>query len=186
MESEELFKQNYAKILISLLDGAKNMSELQKEIKNYMSLSKTILELEKKGFVKTYEVIEGRKIKYVELTERGKVVAEALKKADWLANLPPEQIERFAQMKAFIHINSYEDHVTLKEVHLGQSRIVNVFVRPKGDTIYFYCDYDDSDDCEHVELMFADIELSDYLRGWLQKNGYHLAKKYQKYVDKYW
>lgn len=162
------------------------MSELQKEIKNYMSLSKTILELEKKGFVKTYEVIEGRKIKYVELTERGKVVAEALKKADWLANLPPEQIERYAQMKAFIHINSYEDHVTLKEVQLGQSRIVNVFVKPKGDTIYFYCDYDDSDDCEHVELMFADIELSDYLRGWLKKNGYHLAKKYEKYVDKYW
>ncbi len=113
-------------------------------------------------------------------------MAEALKKAEWLAKLPPEMIERFAQMKAYIHINSYDDHVTLKEVHLGQSRIINVFVRPRGEEIYFYCDYDDSDDCEHVELMFADIELSDYLKGWLSKNGYRIAKKYQKYVDKYW
>ena len=186
MESEGLFKQNYAKIMIALLDGPKNMSELQNIIKNYMTLSKTVLELESKGFVKSKDVVEGRKIKYVELTERGRVVAEALKKAEWLAKLPPEKIERLANTKAFIHVNSYEDHVTLKEVHLGQSRIVNVFVRPKGNKIYFYCDYDDSDDCEHIEIMFADLEISDYLRSWLNKNGYKLAKKYQKYVDKYW
>ena len=186
MEDSDLFKQNYAKLMIALLNGPKNMSELQKSIKNYMTLSKTILELENRGFVKTYEVVEGRKVKYVELTDRGKIVAEALKKAQWVANLPPEKVERFAQMKAFIHINTYEDHVTFQEVQLGESRIINVYVRPRGKIIYFYCEYHDSDDCEHVEVMFADPDISDYIREWINKNGYKLAKKYQKYVEKYW
>ncbi len=186
MQQEGIFKQNYAKILIALLDNKKKMSELHNVVKNYTVLSKMILELENRGFVSTKEVIDKRKIKYVELTPKGKVVAEALKKAEWLAKLPPEQIERFAQMKAFIHINTYEDHVTIKEISLGSSRIINVFVKPRADTIYLYCDYDDSDDCEHVEYLFADPEISDYLRSWLKKNGYKLAKKYQKYVEKYW
>ena len=187
MEKDDVLrKKNIVPLLTSLLDGKKKMSELLKVIPNYMTIKAYISDLEEEGYVKTEEKFEGRKVIYVELTERGRVVAEALKKAEWLANLPPDKIEKFANIKAYIHINSYEDHVTLKEIHLGETRIINVYVKPKGNVIYFYCDYHDSDDCEHVEVMFGDPDISDYIRDWLNKNGYKLAKKYQKYVEKYW
>ena len=181
-----LQKPNASIVLIELLSGKKKMTELQEKVKNYASLKLLVLELEKKGYVKIEGSTEGKRVIYVSLTKKGRIVAEALKKAQWLANLPLEKIERFAQMKAFIHINTYEDHITLKEIHLGESHIIDVFVRLKGDVLYLYCDYDKTDDCEHIEVIFADLELSDYLREWLKKNGYKLAKKYQKYVDKYW
>lgn len=179
------------KILFGLLDGDKKISYfLPITNDSYHTLRNKIRKLEDAGLIKREEKKrygdKGPKIIIISLTEKGRIVAEALKKAEWVANLPPEKIEKFARIKAYIHINSYDDHVTLKEVHLGESRIINIYVKPRGNLIYFYCDYHDSDDCEHVEIMFADPDISDYIRDWLNKNGYKLAKKYQKYVNKYW
>ena len=80
----------------------------------------------------------------------------------------------------------YEDHVSIYDIHMGEARIVDIYVRLKGDTVYFYCNMHQSDDCYHIQYMFHDVEISDFIRSWINKNGYKLAKKYQKYVDEYW
>ncbi len=188
-DKNSLDEKHASTILKELLKADKPvyLSSLQTTIKNYYALQNTVLKLAEDGYIQIIEdEYRGRPAKLLELTEKGKAVAEALKQAEWLSKLPPEKIEQFAQMRALIHVNMYEDHVSVQDIHLGKVRIVNVFVRPKGEIIHFYCDFHDSDDCYHVEYLFADAHLSEYIQGWLKRNGYRLAEKYEKYVEKYW
>ena len=83
-------------------------------------------------------------------------------------------------------MNIYKDHITIMDIHMGESRIANIYAKPRGDEIYFWCDLHEDTDCYHIEYMFADPDLSDFIRNWIEKNGFKLPKKYQKYVEKYW
>ena len=173
-------------LLIKLLDGAKKITDLREIIKNYPSLQKEIMTLEAEGYVKREEKIERQRVVYVSLTDKGRAVAEKLKEVEWTAKLSPEDLERFKNMRALLHVNIYEDHVTIMDIHLGKSRIANVYARLKGDKVFFWCDLCEDTDCYHIEYMFADYKLSDFIRSWINKNGYKLSKKYEKYVEKYW
>ena len=163
------------------------MSQLQESaIKNYATLKLTIIDLEKDGYVKTREVFEGRKTIYVTLTEKGMAVAEKLKEAEEVAKMNPEEIEKFKNLHALEHFNVYEDHITLTDISMKGVRYVNIYAKPRGDVLYFWCEDHDADDCYHIGYVFFDTKLREFVRDWLNKNGYKLAKKYQKYVDKYW
>ena len=188
-----LSKPYLAEIIKKIADegGEVNISSLLKITKhNYHVLKNKIRELENHGFVSTEERKrygdKGPKTIVVSLTERGKVVAEQLRNAEKLAKLTPEEIERFKRMRALIHVNVYEDHITIMDIGWEDERVVNIYARPKGDVVYFWCDVDEDTDCYHIQYMFANPKLSDFVRAWIERNGFKLAKIYQKYVDKYW
>ena len=179
------------KILYELLDGDKKISHFLPIANNsYHTLRNKIKKLKEAGLIKTMEKRrygdKGPKTIVVSLTERGKVVAEQLRNAEKLAKLTPEEIERFKRMRALIHVNVYEDHITIMDIGWEDERVVNIYARPKGDVVYFWCDVDEDTDCYHIQYMFANPKLSDFVRAWIERNGFKLAKIYQKYVDKYW
>ncbi|MCD6275449.1 MAG: PadR family transcriptional regulator [Thermoplasmata archaeon] len=179
----------YAKsILIRLLNERESIpiTKFLDIASSYYALKNTISDMEKDGLVKIEEKVLGRKMIFVSLTEKGRAVAEQLKRAEQISKLSPEELERFKNMRGLIHINIYKDHITVMDVHMGEKRIANIYARPRGDEIYFWCDLHEDVDCYHIEYMFADPDLSDFIHNWIDENGFKLPKKYQKYVDKYW
>ena len=183
---EVIKKPNASIVLTELLKGKKKMTELQEKVKNYASLKLLILNLEREGYVKIEEPEEGKKVIYVSLTEKGRAVAEKLKEAERVAKLSDEELEKFRNLHALEHFNVYEDHVTLTDISMEGVRYVNIYARTRGETVYFYCEMHDSDDCYHVGYLFFDEKLRSFVKEWIEKNGYKLAKKYDKYVEKYW
>ncbi len=188
MEQFKSLDEKYAKsILLYLLKkGEVLQKDLSHIVKNLRSLKQILDSLEDDGLITITEKIIGRRAYYISLTDKGRVVAEQLRNAEKLAKLTPEEIERFKRMRALIHVNVYEDHITIMDIGWEDERVVNIYARPKGDVVYFWCDVDEDTDCYHIQYMFANPKLSDFVRGWIEKNGFKLAKIYQKYVDKYW
>ena len=175
-------------ILVKLLEGDEPvpLSDLQIFVKNYYALKNTIEDLEKDDLVKKEEKVMGRKTIYVSLTEKGQAVAEKLKEAEEVARMEPKDIEKYRNLHALEHFNIYEDHVTITDISMQGVRYVNIYARPKGNVLYFYCEECGSDDCYHIGFIFFNSKLREFVKKWINNNGYKLAKKYQKYVEKYW
>lgn len=193
-EQSELPDEKYVNsILVKLLEYNKPVTAyelLSITARNYNVLMKRLRLLEDRGYVEIKETKQhgskGRKVYLIRLTEKGRIVAEALKKAEWTAKLTHDELEKFKNLRALIHVNIYEDHITVMDIHMGHSRIANIYAKPKGHEVYFWCDLHDDTDCYHIEYMFADPKLSDFIRSWIEKNGFKLSKKYGKYVERYW
>lgn len=173
-------------ILFELVQGPKKMTELNKIIKNYPSLQKEIMTLESYGYVKREEKYERQRVVYVSLTEKGRAVAEKLKEAEQVSKLSDEELEKYKNLHALEHFNVYEDHVTITDISMEGVKYVNIYARPRGEVLYFYCEECGKDDCYHIGYLFFDTKLSKFIKDWINKNGYKLAKKYEKYVEKYW
>ncbi len=175
-------------ILIMLLESKEPspLTEFQKYIKNYYALKNTVEELAKDGFVTIEEKIMGRKTIFVSLTAKGRAVAKKLREAEEVAKVKPEDLEKYKNLHALQHFNMYEDHITITDISMEGVRYVNIYARPKGETLYFYCEMHDSDDCYHIGYIFFDKKLREFVKKWVEKNGYKLAKKYEKYVEMYW
>ena len=186
MKKEVLKKPNAGIALTALLSGKKKMTDLHQEVRNYASLKLLVLELEKEGYVKTEESEEGRKTIYVSLTEKGRAVAERLQEAEKIAKMESGELEKYQNLHALEHFNVYEDHITLTDISMEGIRYVNIYAKPRGETLYFYCEMHDSDDCYHIGYIFFDSKLKEFVKKWINTNGYNLAKKYEKYVEKYW
>ena len=186
VKKEVLQKPNAGIVLTSLLSGKKKMTDLHQEVRNYASLKLLVLELEKEGYVKTEESEEGKKTIYVSLTEKGRAVAEKLKEAEEVAKMEPGEIEKYKNLHALQHFNMYEDHITITDISMEGVKYVNIYARPRGEILYFYCDDCGKDDCYHIGYLFFDSKLREFVKKWINTNGYKLAKKYEKYVEKYW
>lgn len=184
---EVLRNKNASAVLINLLKGEMKMSQLQESaIKNYSTLKLTVIDLENEGYVKTRDVFEGRKTIYVSLTEKGRAVAEKLKEAEEVAKMEPGEIEKYKNLHALQHFNMYEDHITITDISIQGVKYVNIYARPRGEILYFYCEDCGKDDCYHIGYLFFDSKLREFVKKWVEKNGYKLAPKYEKYVEKYW
>ncbi len=163
---------NAAAVLISLLEGEKKMSQLQKAIKNYSTLKLTVMDLEKEGYVKTREVTEGRKIIYVSLTQKGKAVAEKLKEVEEVAKMTPEELEeRRKNLHWIVDINTYADHVTGYDIHNGKKEIFNVWLKMNGKYLTLYCDKCHSESCYHVLWALQDPYVGDKIREIAKEKG---------------
>ncbi|ADD08804.1 winged helix-turn-helix transcriptional regulator [Candidatus Aciduliprofundum boonei] len=166
MEKDSIWKKkNIVPLLTSLLDGKKKMSELLKVIPNYMTIKAYISELEEKGYVKTQEKFEGRKVIYVELTEKGRAVAEKLKEAEEVITMTPEELE--AQRKRIhwiVDINTYADHITAYDIHDGKKETFNIWLKPNGKYLLLYCDRCHSYDCYHIDWAVHDPVIGPELK----------------------
>ena len=111
----------------------------------------------------------GRKSYQISLTPKGRQVAEQLKKAEEAAsgivihedegrieisNVPEEWKEKWKHLHALIHVNVYDDHVTIMETNhegTGKERIFNIYIRENGHgQLRLWCELDESFDCYHI------------------------------------
>ena len=188
MEQFKSLDEKYAKsILLYLLKkGEVLQKDLSHIVRNLRSLKQILDSLEADGLITITEKIIGRRAYYISLTDKGRAVAEKLREVEKISKIPPEELEKYKRIHVLQHFNVYEDHITLTDISLEGVRYVNIFARPRGDLLYFWCDMHEDTDCYHIGYLFVDEKLRSFINEQLEKNGFKLAPIYKKYVEKYW
>ena len=149
--------------------GKIKKTDLSEIIPNPQTYNRMVDELYKADLVSIEEKIMGRKTVILSLTEKGREVAEQLKKAEAAAkgltiheeegrieikNVPEEWKEKWKNLRALFHVNVFEDHVTIMETNhegTGRERIFNIYVRENGQGhLRLWCEADESFDCHHI------------------------------------
>ena len=161
------------RILLYLLEkGHIKKTDLLEVISSSDSLSKSLRKMEEEGLIVIVTKIIGRKMIFIELTQKGIKVAEQLKKAEAIANSPTieikemddldltmtdEEAEMAKHLNLLFHINVMDDHITVEEVKPGKpSRIFNIYVKRNGNGEFrLWCEHDDSYDCWHVKAAWT-------------------------------
>ncbi len=157
-------------VLFFLLERGKiKKSQLSEIIKNPQTYSAIVSKLMDAGLIMSTEEIIGRRVVYLTLSEKGRSVAEQLKRAEETAKgvtiheeegrieitkVPDEWREKWKNLHALFHVNVYEDHVTIMETNhkgSGRSRTFNIYVKENGyGHLRLWCEEDESFDCYHV------------------------------------
>ena len=149
--------------------GTIKKTDLLEIITSSWTLDKLVPKLERDGLiiVKTSEF--GRKTYTISLTDKGRAAAEQLKRVEEAAsgivihedegrievsNVPEEWKEKWKNLHALIHVNVYDDHVTIMETNhegTGKERIFNIYIRENGHgQLRLWCELDESFDCYHI------------------------------------
>jgi DNA-binding HxlR family transcriptional regulator len=170
-------------ILLFLLErGVAKKYDFLDLMKNMYMIDKHLIELEKNGYI----VMNKIGVTYqISLTEKGKLMAEQLKKMNKLpeekeepiAEISKEKYEQMAKdwkrLSALTHVNVLDDHIVLKEYNYdgqGHDRLVTIYVMINHDKVMrLYCDVDQSTTCWHVQYAWTLPEV----QAWVQ---YHLQK----------
>ena len=162
--------KHISSILIFLLErGEVKKTDLSRVVSSPQTYQRAVKELEKEGYVVQRETIIGRRIVNVSLTPKGRSVAEQLKRAEEAAkgvvihedesrievsDIPEMWREKWKNLHALIHVNVFDDHVTIMETNhegSGKERIFNIYVRENGQGhLRLWCELDESFDCYHV------------------------------------
>lgn len=160
-------------ILIFLLDnGEIKKTDLSRVVPSPQTYQRAVEELEREGYLVQRENILGRRIVNISLTEKGRQVAEQLKKAQEIGSAPSvdvsegmaalqltdEAMEKVRELRLLYHVNVLDDHVTIEEVPHGggRSRIFNVYIKRNGHGDFrLWCEQDESFDCVHVQVAWT-------------------------------
>jgi len=184
MIDEILKKKNAARILVKLLSGNVKMTDLKSIVSSYETLRYLIRDLEDLGYVKRREELKDRRIIYVELTEKGRVIAEKLKdiegsleeKEEPIAEISKEKYDQMAKdwnRLALNYITVPDEHVVLKEYNYdgqGHDRLVTISLSIDKDLILrLYCDVDQSTTCWHVQYAWTLPKVQAWVQFHLQK-----------------
>ena len=160
------------RILLYLLEkGHIKKTDLLEIISSSDSLSNSLRKMEEEGLISVVTKIIGRKVIFIDLTDKGRRVAEQLKKAEEIANSPTtgkdegdldltmsdEEAEMAKHLNLLFHINVMDDHITVEEVKPGKPpRIFNIYVKRNGNGEFrLWCEHDDSYDCWHVKAAWT-------------------------------
>lgn len=158
------------KILPFILEhGEIKKTDLLKVVSSSDSFNKSLRELEDQGFIISKVEIRKRKEIHITLTPKGMAAARAMIDVRKIAQgvtihedegrieikEPPEDFKnKWENLPELIHVNVYEDHVTIKELHWegnGRERIFNIYVRENGQGhLRLWCEEDECFDCYHV------------------------------------
>ncbi len=160
------------RILEELLSGRKMMTELKSIVSSYDVLRYNLLELQTEGYITKKESRDDKRRYFVSLTDKGREVAEQLKKAEQIANLSnpmipemkdlnlkmtDEEVEMTKSLTPLFHINVLDDHITVQENPPGEaSRVFNIYIKRNGNGEFrLWCEHDDSYDCWHVKAAWT-------------------------------
>ena len=152
--------------------GPVKKSSLNSIVNNPYTLTRLLESLSSEGFINYFVNEFGRKSYSISLTDKGRRVAEQLKKAQEIANSPTieiremddldltmtdEEAEMAKHLNLLFHINVMDDHITVEEVKPGKpSRIFNIYVKRNGNGEFrLWCEHDDSYDCWHVKAAWT-------------------------------
>ena len=184
---KEVLSEKYAITILKYIydRGSVKKYDLLEVIKSSWSLDKILNKLEKAGFIEIKEQIMGRRVYYITLTEKGRVIAEKLKdiegsleeKEKPIAEISKEKYEQMAKdwkrLSALTHVNVLDDHVVLKEYNYdgqGHDRLVTIYVMINHDKVMrLYCDVDQSTTCWHVQYAWTLPEVQAWVQFHLQK-----------------
>ena len=147
-------------------------TDLQEVVKNLYSLNSLLEKLQEDGLIQIEKKPFGKNITQISLTDKGRRVAEQLKKAQEIAENPdignsPIKIEedaaiRVKELRLLYHVNVMDDHVTIEEVPHGggRARIFNVYIKMNGHGDFrLWCEQDNSFDCVHAEVAWTYPEV---------------------------
>ncbi|WP_188680619.1 zinc-ribbon domain-containing protein [Thermogymnomonas acidicola] len=166
-------------ILIFLLDhGTVHKTDLTAVTHSNTLIDKLINELKNEDLISVKKEFVGRNTYYISLTEKGKAIAQQLKKAQEIAESkmedqeglgnPPrievteEAADRVKELRLLYHVNVYDDHVSIEEIprNGGRPRIFDVYIKRNGlGDFRLWCEQDDSFDCVHVEVAWTYPEV---------------------------
>jgi len=170
-------------ILLKILEngGKVKKTDLLSLIKNYQTLSNIVDHLINDNYLKPI-VKKGRgKTITLELTEKGRYIAEQLKRVN---NFPEKPIDiskaefdkmtkDWKRLTALTHVNVLDDHVVLKEYNFdgqGHDRLVTIYVSINHDKVMrLYCEVDQSTTCWHVQYAWTLPEVQAWVQFHLQK-----------------
>ena len=165
----EALDRSYAKSILILLlsnNGKAIKSDFSVIASSWKTLSDVISALEEEGFLTISEQVLGRKTYVIEITDKGREVAEKLKEAQEVAEgvihvdgeeinvrLEPEERKNSKYLKILIHSNVLDDHISVEEAIPGKpTRIFNIYIRQNGHGYFrLWCEEDKSFDCWHVK-----------------------------------
>ena len=169
MDSLDLRYSKSVLLKIYEKEGSVIQSDLKRIASNWRTLTDVINSLKDDGYLVVTERISGRRITQISLTEKGRSVAEQLKRAEEAAkgvvihedesrievsDIPEMWREKWKNLHALIHVNVFDDHVTIMETNhegSGKERIFNIYVRENGQGhLRLWCELDESFDCYHV------------------------------------
>ena len=165
----DLLGTKKGKILTTLLEGPKMMTQLKSVISSYDVLRYNILELQTLGYIIKHEDRQNNRKFVLSLTDKGRAVAEKLQEAQDVAEGKPseeemldlpltdEEVEKAKHISLLYHVNVSDDHVTVQELIPGKpSRIFNIYIkRNGGGNFRLWCEHDNSYDCWHVKTAWT-------------------------------
>ncbi len=161
------YGRHSSEILLFLMSNGDSPITRFNEIKiSPTTYYRTISNLEDAGLVIRREAINKRKIVYVSLTEKGKRMAEQLKRAENIEKGIPEdpslrltfeEVEKAKNARFLFHVNVMDDHITVQENPPGESsRVFNIYIRRNSNGEFrLWCEHDDSYDCWHVKAAWT-------------------------------
>ena len=147
--------------------GEVKQNQLLEVIPSTMTIDKLTKVMEGEGYLRSRKEVLGRKIYFFSLTEKGRRVAEQLKKTEIVDEITPtrdpslalssEEVEMTKRLTPLFHINVMDDHITVQENPPGEaSRIFNIYIKRNGNGEFrLWCEHDDSYDCWHVKAAWT-------------------------------
>ena len=177
----EALDRSYAKSILILLlsnNGKAIKSDFSVIASSQKTLSDVISALEEEGFLTISEQVLGRKTYVIEITDKGREVAEKLKEAQEVAEgvihvdgeeinvrLEPEERKNSKYLKILIHSNVLDDHISVEEAIPGRpTRIFNIYIRQNGHGYFrLWCEEDNSYDCWHVKQAWGYPEVQEMM-----------------------
>ena len=165
----------YAKsVLLELFNKSPLMkSDFYKVVKSHQVLDNVLESLSEEGYLTISSNKIGPKAYTITITEKGRKVAEQLMNAQLAAegkplqaSLSEEQLEKVKNLHLLIHVNVYDDHITvLEKLPSGPDRIINVYVKENGQRGIFrlWCELDESFDCWHAQAAWSYPEVQEMM-----------------------
>lgn len=156
-------------ILLYIYDNQEiPITQLSKLVKNSQTYSRTVHLFEEDGIIKSRELIHNRRYVMISLTDKGKALAEGLRKAEQevfkenaseISTLPSNYDDQFKNLSVLTHANTLDDHIAIKDLNYdgaGHDRVVYVYIKPNGDNILrLWCEVDKTYNCVHTRYAWS-------------------------------
>ena len=167
MDSLDL--KNSKSVLLRLSEVQAVMkSDLFSIVKSHQVLDNLLAALERDGYLTIRVNQVGPKKYTIALTEKGRLVAEQLKRTQEVAKgeiteegahfkMPPDWRDRFKGLSAMTHLNVLDDHVAIQEIdHSGRTTsVIMVYVKRINSHFELWCEKDESKECRHVDFAWS-------------------------------
>lgn len=143
------------------------ITRLSELVKNSQTYSRTVHLLEEDGIIKSREFIHNRLYRMISLTDKGKALAESLKRTEQVLSsdssslhiLPPHYEDQFKNLSALTHLNVLDDHIAIRDLNFdgaGHDRVAFVYVKLNGNNIMrLWCEADNTYECVHTKYAWS-------------------------------
>jgi len=161
-KEEDILSHKYATaILIYLLDHKISKKTDLEKVSTMHTIDKLLPLLEKSGLISVIEKRIGRRVYDIQLTDKGKMLAESLKKAQQEVSntykLPANYDDQFKNLS--VNTNVLGNRVAIEEYNFdgkGNDRIIYVYAKfDENNILRLWCELDNTYDCVHTRYAWS-------------------------------